>query len=485
MWTLALGACALLFHGAYFNCGIKNLVDLGVMSVDSERILHGQVFARDFLAPYGPGRYYVIAAAFYLFGTSMTVLCGVFLLLRVLVDVCTFMLARRVLPLVPSLGVVLCAAFLHGPTHKGFLTLWITLLLLAAAYMLERPSFRRAFLLGAAVSLAGSFRYDLGVLGFVVSLVVLIFCSGERRKWIPFFCGAVLFALPVLLLILWNDPGRWLSMELSRAGLLKEAAAPEEGSAAALLSLVLLTSPPVVLLSLLFRRRGASNRLLPGVVALAGLLLFSQYAIEPKVNRLLQVGPPLFLCAFCIAHWLTDRIRASRIGWLCPLAVLGVAVWYGATESGGGSLDSAAVCWKDQVRVEGERAGFHAGPKLAERLQAVIDWADRNAKEDALYVSPSVPLLLFLTGKKNPAFVTDFSYILRNRDVQDRILETLEKQEVGIYLSDYPYKPGSIQGFELEKEAPLFFANLRNRYRLNSNRNIAGAYWIGLKINTR
>ena len=118
---VVVGLGAFLFHGIYYNVGIKNLIDLGVMAVDSERILDGQVFGRDFIAPYGPGRYYVIAAIFKIFGSSMTVLCGIFLVLRVIVDVGTFLLARRLLPWIPALGVLFSVALAHGPTHKGFL----------------------------------------------------------------------------------------------------------------------------------------------------------------------------------------------------------------------------------------------------------------------------------------------------------------------------------------------------------------------------
>lgn len=426
--------CALLFHGLYFNEGVKNLIDLGVAAVDSERILEGQVFGSDFIAPYGPGRYYLIAGAFGVFGCSMTVLLSVFLALRVLVDVGTFLLARRLLPMVPAIGTVLCVALAHGPTHKGFLTSGIVMLLLAAASALDRPTTKRFFLLGATVSLAGTFRYDLGVVGLVVAAIVL---ATHRAYWKSLLAGLVLAALPVTLLLLYGDPARLIDCELSRAALLKGAQSRTEFTpSSGTLSLLLLTGPILALILLLIKKRDV----IWIVTAVTGILLFSQFAIEPKINRLLQVGPPLFLCLFFLAR---------RTKYVLALFFMGITGWYVIADSGQGSIDSVAVLARDRVRVD----GFSCGPRLAEGITSSMTWIERS--RGTFYASPSIPLLHFLTGKKNPAPVTDFTYLLNNDDMQRLTVKRLGK------VDHYLYRPAHIQGFDPGKEAPILSSYLR------------------------
>ena len=61
----ALFAVAAAFHASYAGYGIAPF-DLGILLADTDRVLRGEVFGRDFLAPYGPGSYYVLAPILHL-----------------------------------------------------------------------------------------------------------------------------------------------------------------------------------------------------------------------------------------------------------------------------------------------------------------------------------------------------------------------------------------------------------------------------------
>ncbi|MHC4941558.1 MAG: hypothetical protein ACYTG7_00920 [Planctomycetota bacterium] len=484
---LALVLGAVLFHGAYHDQGIKNLIDLGVMAVDSERILEGQIFGRDFVAPYGPGRYYLIAALFEIFGTSMEVLLVLFVVLRVGVDLLTFLLARRIMPLLPSLGAVLCVAFAHGPTHKGFLTLGILGILLVAAWFLDRPGITRSCILGLVVGVIACFRYDLGVVGMIVAVLALWRGkgpeeSGKAKAWAALFGSAMLAFLPVLRLVFYADPYRFLSAELTRAKLLKgaQAAGPNLFEsiagwtlpASGILSLLLLLGPPLVLLFLLVAARRDQERdpadkgrgFLLLLIAIAGLFLFSQYAIEPKINRLLQVGPPLFICLFFLAHQTARRVLPRKMGLALPVVILGITGWYVLADSGKGSIDSPAVLLQPRAAVKTLRGEFYTRPAMAEGLEFSLAWLDQNVKRGTFYASPAVPLLYFLAGKKNPAPVTDFTYLLRNDSVEQWVMDSLVDSPVVCYL----HRPGIIQGFDPEKEAPFLFGSLKRMYPLHT-----------------
>lgn len=520
-----VGLCSLVFHGFYYDAGLKNLIDLGVMAVDSERILYGQVFSHDYIAPYGPGRYYLIAGLFALFGASMSVLCGLLLALRVCIDVCAFHLAKRHLPMIPSLCVLLSVASAHGPAHKGFLTLWLLLLIWAAHRMLEKPGGRRAFSFGIVVGIAGTFRYDLGVAGAIMAGLTLLLARANAKlsgktefpdktetlvkpeppiktapkdkaglnvkpgptAWGALAAGIILAGLPMILLLLTGDPAHWLTTELSRANLLKEAQALPPGiweglstwkqPAASLLSLLLLVAAPLCLLTAsvqAWRARASEERkraCMWIITAVAGLLLLTQYGIEPKINRLLQVGPPLFLCLYFVAHGLGRTvIRGPYLAGLFCLLTLGASTWYVLAESGKGSMDSPMVLKQRQARVEGERGGFSTTPALAEGIKASLT-ALENMK-GSFYAAPTVPLLYFLAGRENPVRITDFSYMLRNEEMERRVIEDLDNNDVRCYL----YRPGIIQGFVPEMESPRFFTSLRTRF--NAHQPLAAGFSI-------
>ncbi|MBU0754342.1 MAG: glycosyltransferase family 39 protein [Planctomycetes bacterium] len=481
IWLAAVVLGSVLLHSTYYNCGVKNLIDLGVLAVDSERILEGERFAQDFVAPYGPGRYYLVAGLFSLFGPSLNVLLILFVVLRVAVDLCTFCLAGRLLPKSIALSVTVCTAFAHGPTHKGFLTLGLVLLLLGAARVLEKPSRANGFAMGVLIGLAGLFRYDLGAVGLVLGLLVLFLGlraeasakAGRGSFKIAFLIGLILSALPGLALILCSDPLRLMLMELTRAEVLKNAQVVSDtpwkallswtAPAGGMLSLLLLASPPLVLLGSILPGRASkgsntgSHGLLWGLIALSGCLLFTQYAIEPKINRLLQVGPPLFCCLFLIGHGLGARLLPRTLQWVLPALLLGITGGYVYSESGYGSIDSPAVLLHPQERVQTAHGNFSAPPVLARGLKASLAWVERNVEEGTFYASPALALHYFLAGKKNPSPITDFSYLLQNEKAQQWVWEKLGLEEPACYL----YRPGIIQGFDPEQEAPYLFSNLK------------------------
>jgi len=463
-WILFTGICSLVLHLTYFNVGIKNLLDLGVVAVDSERILAGQLFGHDFIAPYGPGRYYLIAAVFYLFGPSMTALLGVFCVLRICVDLGTYLLARRLVSPFSAACAALCVAMAHGPTHKGFLTTGTLLVTLAAAFFINKPSKSRAFLMGGAAGLAGTFRYDLGILGLIIGAAALF--SFWKKGWIAFFSGLLLFSLPCAAVLLSTDISRIFNFELLRADLLKDAQSTAPGifssigswtlPATSLLSLALICAPCLLLLTVAFTKDRCGKKL-KIIIALSGILLFSQYMIEPKINRLLQVGPLLFISAFIMLHMASSRIP-SKIGkLLCPAMLALLTLWFVISESGDGSIDSPAVLKNEQVKILSDKAGFSTVSNTAENLTHPLTWIKKCAADEQVFLSPFIPLVYFLADKTNPCPVTDFTYILRNREMQKQILSSLENEKIHFYIE----KLLIVQGFNSLNEAPLFHAELK------------------------
>src|SRR5262245_65964648 len=87
---LALFAVAAAFHASYAGYGIAPF-DLGILLADTDRVLRGEVFGRDFLAPYGPGSYYVLAPLLHVLGRSLYSAAFVLAVLRAILDVATYL----------------------------------------------------------------------------------------------------------------------------------------------------------------------------------------------------------------------------------------------------------------------------------------------------------------------------------------------------------------------------------------------------------
>ena len=495
-WILCLlvAVLSLAFHGIYARDGIRNLIDLGVLAVDAERVARGQVFAVDFIAPYGPGRYYLLGGLFTVLGPSMNVLLGCLLGVRVLVDLFTFLLARRLMPPAPAVLATLCAACLHGPNHKGFFALALVGVNLGAIRYLTRPGIARAMGLGLIAGAAGLIRYEAGVLGLLAGCMV--FGLRWRRGWLPFLAGIVPAVATLLGPVLAAGPLRFLNLELSRAVLLRHAdsgiALPWEAIARGdvapghLLSLALLAAPFILILYVLFSSlrnagktgsdvdipctTGASG--IPthrgaALVAITGLIFFSQYVMEPKINRLLQVGPPLFIACLLLAHLVGTRLGRPLPGpagiFITLVTLLAVPALSGAyliEGSGDGSQDSIMVLGRPLEKVEGARCGFTTGPKMAREIEVLVGWIRNFGGEEPGYLGPSLPLLYFLAGRENPGPVTDFSYLVTSESLQRETLDALKRNRAGFFID----RPRVIQGFVPERLAPVFFSELKSLF---------------------
>ncbi|MBU0754180.1 MAG: hypothetical protein KJ645_03510, partial [Planctomycetes bacterium] len=169
----AVAVVSLLFHSLYFRYGVQNMVDLGVACVDSERLLMGQVPGRDFFEPYGPGRFYLIALAFKLFGPSLLTLSSLCILVLAVKDALVFATARMLMPRPWALYVAGLTILVHGPIHKAFLILGSLLILYPALRLIKKPTMPRAIGFGLALFVAAMLRYDLGAIGFLAALFVV------------------------------------------------------------------------------------------------------------------------------------------------------------------------------------------------------------------------------------------------------------------------------------------------------------------------
>src|SRR5437879_3682485 len=97
---LIIGLCVLLFvvAFAYLVPGINqpvNIYDEGIIAYSAVRVAHGDVPYRDFWSIYSPGQFYVLAAAFKVFGSTILVERVWDTATRALLAVMAFLLVAR------------------------------------------------------------------------------------------------------------------------------------------------------------------------------------------------------------------------------------------------------------------------------------------------------------------------------------------------------------------------------------------------------
>jgi hypothetical protein len=186
--------------------------DEGTMLAGAERVVHGQVFARDFFEVMGPGTFYLLAAWFKVFGVSFVTARAYLFVNFIATTVIIYFLARRVCLRLAVLPVVVMAG-----TYFGLFSVGVSYhfdgnlcALLAVVCLVLWHANQKAILLAASgVSLAAAtcIMQPEGVL--LAGAVCVWFMVRDRRlsKWAPalaMVAGSYVLVIGVVLTYFWS-----------------------------------------------------------------------------------------------------------------------------------------------------------------------------------------------------------------------------------------------------------------------------------------
>ncbi|MFN3302732.1 MAG: ArnT family glycosyltransferase [Roseateles sp.] len=326
-----------------------NVFDEGFLASGALEILRGGLPMRDFFVIYGPGAYYMNAAAFALFGEDLAVLRYLHLAWMALAALMLVGLTRRITPHAPSWSAALiCAVFLafatSFPPSPGYAAIPAAVLVMLAVAELPQARFdasrRGLWLASVWLGLAGLVRWDFGILGFLA-----VAAAWLLSRPVPAWRGLVQLALPGLALALtlflpfvWlGDAQRWWQevplfhlrefkewrnlafigphLELlQRAGNRWELMQVLLRWAAFLMPFVLVAAALPVAARRLLQRRATPADLLAAGLALASLALLNQQRVRTGLNQ----GFPALLLALPLAAYL-GGLLAARMRWLPAL----------------------------------------------------------------------------------------------------------------------------------------------------------------------
>ena len=169
---------SLLYLFLFFNQGI-NRYDEGLIVYGATRILDGDTPYKDFWAIYSPAQFYIMAAMFKIFGTTIIVARTWFTVIRFILLMVSYLIARKFVSqknalLASALLLIWLGPFQYygNPMHIALLFSLLSFLSLLA--FLSQRLKRWLFLSGVLVGVATLFRQDAGFYTLVSSILVII-----------------------------------------------------------------------------------------------------------------------------------------------------------------------------------------------------------------------------------------------------------------------------------------------------------------------
>ncbi len=185
--TIALIIATLLYLALSMNRTV-NLTDEGLVLFGAERVLNGDIPHRDFFTLYGPAQFYLLAALYKVFGTSVLVERVWDTVVRCCCVVLVFIIVRQVAP--RSIGFLTAAAslvwlasfeFYGYPVFPALAAALGGVTLLAPVLACAEPT-PRLIAAGACVGVVALFRYDVGFAVFGSECMILAFATWSRQQ---------------------------------------------------------------------------------------------------------------------------------------------------------------------------------------------------------------------------------------------------------------------------------------------------------------
>ncbi len=171
------------YYLSYYN-RFLNLSDEGFLVNGALRVLDGQIPLADFHS-YTPGRYYLLASLFALFGVNLAAERLMWIPLMALRNVLVFSVSKRLMSPAISLVVALTVILVPGPWYNTFCSLLMFWHLEALFRYLERPALRGAAVCGLVAGVAMYFREEYLIYSLAAGLVAILVAQLMRGSSPP------------------------------------------------------------------------------------------------------------------------------------------------------------------------------------------------------------------------------------------------------------------------------------------------------------
>jgi len=322
--------------------------DEGVILVGAERILKGQIPSRDFFTQYTPGQFYILAAFFKVFGTSIIAERAYDIVIKSLLSLFIFLIIRLFSPnkialvgWTMSLIWITLSAFAGYPVYPSILFTYMSIYFL----LLHMKQNKLYYVILSALSIVFAilFRHDLGgPVAIVIALVLMLKrIMRVEISWIPlisYIATGIIAGLPVLIYFYLNSAIEIMINDLILYPLnvfTKYQAFPYPFLSKNTLPFyvfpwVLLFG---VLTFLIFVKRKVDNTAAYGILLISciGIVFFNQVRIRSDLIHLLPVALTGILLAPILLYTFSKELSLSiwqnRVIWALFIVVFGITLY--------------------------------------------------------------------------------------------------------------------------------------------------------------
>jgi hypothetical protein len=430
--------------------------DEGYVLFGASRILAGELPYRDFWLVYAPAQFYVVAALFRAFGTSVLVARLYDTLVRLALLVAVYRVSRRLVGPAAALAPA-AVAFLSLASigFYGYPVLPALALVLASVECLLRRfaggGAGTALTAGALLGAAATFRQDIGGAGIIVEGAVLAAFAWAAdgsparagRALLPFVAGVATVLVVTTGLLVRAVPARelWWDMVVFPTTVLHETrrlplpAFPSSLAGGVVTPFLLVFAPPAVFAAALCALATPLRRWGTAVLALLGSVLFAL-----ALNRIDDV------------HVLQAAIVAAMVATVLVSDLARVAprpLWLGAAALAAGLFGAPYVVLPAARLVRLARAYVaptdpstlpaNAGVSAVEDQEAAVRWVQAhtapdervlvaNSRHDRIFVNDLMFYVLAARGTvtRHHSLEPD---VATTRPVQQEIIADLERHD--------------------------------------------------------
>jgi hypothetical protein len=498
-------ATSFTFFSSYMDYGLA--YDEGYLLDGVEKIMGRQVIYRDFSQAYAPGRFYLIAAAFKIFGKNILAERFIFALFQAIKCSLAFLIVRAVIGNGFAYLAPLLIMIAPGPWHKVFFSSSGFLATYAVMASIS-TSRKRFFLSGAALGLCAVFRQDVAVFavaGLIIALLIENLAHGRRLNTVLprttlLLAGASVVVVPVVVYFIRHGALGAMLRELLVEGMRENMANPRHfpGLAARtgvdlkylmyVLPLKILFYLPLVIYGVslsviaghLMRRSWSERQTHFVIVFVVSILAFNQSIWRSDIGHMLQTMQYVYLLiAAVLGVGYSYLVRSRALGTYkrvlvkyavfaaIPLFLLWVtlipvaasrdrAVFAKICDEGRlvgnrceyiGSMLTRAV---NTTKLEFDRAPVYVTDDDASFLSRLKEFIDkRTSPGEYVLATPQFPLFYFLFDRRNP---TRYAHYRRRMDpaAERQYVDDILSHETDYIVLTEPHeraKPGRSESF--------------------------------------
>lgn len=492
---------SILYYSIYLKYGIS-LSDEGYIINGVLRVMQGKLCGKDFHA-YAPGRYYLIALFFKLFGTNLIIERIVFMIFLSFNTILIFFVARKIMPELVALIPALITMIIPGPWHKAMDIYFFLMSLLTLIKYANYRNLKNLFILGFISGLTLFFRTYLGLFLLFTTPIYIAYINFNLDKSLNkaikhsilfitiMFCTLLPFALYLIYKSSFLPTLQFYFFEY--LDILKYPINIYTSKFPALINLINYPSSFELIIFLYvfcivylvscfaliikYKHNNYSGEFYTLLlICFWGIFYFCQVYEEPDISHLLQAGPLTYmLFAYLLYnsgyfllkkmpfHSLLVKSLAKYLLFIMSFILIIFYIIEIMNKKGSISYYTGSIIirYSKTVLIKSDKAHVYVQSSLGNDVNRVIEFFNSNSTpKDGLLCLPYLPMFNFLTNMENPTGLDIwFPFTVRGKQEQQKLIKDIATN-IHFILFNKP----DVQSFR--GYAPILYKYIESHFKI-------------------